>query len=75
MCASLFLLRKGVAASTNFCDVYWLDPGFSLVIAVTKGVLSTNSIILACILFSSGITCWSTIAVSSPLKSASISAL
>ena len=74
ICASLFLSRKCVAASTNVCDVRWLDPGFSLVIAETEDVLAANSTTLPYILFSCGVACWNAIAVSSPLKSPIISA-
>jgi len=71
MLALLFLSRKSVVVSTNFWDICWLDPGFSFIIEATRGVLSANSIILDCFLFSSGIASWNSIAVSS-LNSTSI---
>ena len=72
--AYLFSSRKVMAVSTNFCDICRLDPGVSFVIAVTDGVLSANRMILVCLLFVCGISCWNSIAVSNPLNSANISA-
>jgi len=41
------MLALLVSSSTNFCDICWLDPGFSFAIEATKDVLSTNRMILA----------------------------
>ena len=73
--ACLFLSRKLIAVSTNFCETCWLDPGDFFVIAETEAVLSTNSTILLRFSFAPGVSCWNSIAVSKPLSSASISAL
>src|SRR5258706_11998677 len=72
--ALLFLSRKLIAVSTSFCEVCWLNPGVSFVIAVTDAMLSANSTILVRLLFTPGISCWTLIAVSSPLSSTNISA-
>ena len=72
--AHLFLSRKVIVVSTNFCDVCWLKPGASFVIAVIDMVLSTNNMILVHFLFIHSVSCWGLIADSSPLSSASISA-
>ena len=37
-----FSSRNDIAASTNPCDICWLGPGFSSVIASTEDVLSAN---------------------------------
>ena len=64
--ARLFSSRKVLAASTGFCDICWLDPGISFVIALTNAVLSVNCTILDHLLFASGTSCWNSIAVSKP---------
>ena len=74
MFALWFSLRNGIAASTNPCDICWLGPGFSSVIASTDDVLSANSMIVDCLLSNSGVSCRKSIAASSPLNSANISA-
>ena len=74
MLALWFLLRNDIAASMNSCDICWLSPGFSSIIASTEDVLSANSTILNHLLSNSSVSCWKSIAASSPLSSASISA-
>ena len=69
-----FLLRKAIATSTNHCDICWLGPGFSSIIASTEDMLLVNRMIIDCLLSNSGISCWNSITASSPLSSASISA-
>ena len=69
-----FSSRNDIAASTNPCDMCWLSPGFSSVIASTEDVLSANSMIVDRLLSNSGVSYWKSIAASSPLSSASISA-
>ena len=60
-----FSSRNDIAASTNPCDICWLGPGFSSVIASTEDVLSANSMIVDRLLFNSGVSCWKSIAASS----------
>ena len=56
--ARLFLSRKLIAVSTNFCETCWLDPGDSFIIAETEAVLSANSTILLHFSFAPGVSCW-----------------
>ena len=69
-----FSSRNDIAASVNRCDICWLGPGFSSVIASTEDVLSASSMIVDRLLSASGISRWKSTAASSPLSSASISA-
>ena len=55
--ARLFVSRNLMAVSTNLCEVSWLDPGASFIIAVTDAVLSANRTILVHLLFTSGASC------------------
>ena len=72
--APRFSSRNDIATSANHCDMCWLGPGFSSVIASTEDVLSANSMIVDCLLSASGSSRWSLTAASSPLSSANISA-
>ena len=74
MFALRFSSRNDITVSTNLYDICWLSPGFSSVIASTEDVLSANSMIVDCLLSSSGVSCWKSTAASIPLSSASISA-
>ena len=65
-----FSSRNDIAASANRCDICWLGPGFSSVIASTEDVLSANSMIVDRLLSASSSSRWSSTAASSPLSSA-----
>ena len=52
-----FLLRKAIAASMNCCDICWLGPGFSSIIALTEDMLSANRMIVDRLLSNSSISC------------------
>ena len=69
-----FSSRNDITASTNFCDICWLGPGFSSATASTEDVLSADSTIVDRLLSNSGVSCWKSIAAPSPLSSASIPA-
>ena len=69
-----FSSRNDIAASANRCDMCWLGPGFSSVIASTEDVLLAKSMIVDCLLSTSGSSRWKSTAASSPLSSVSISA-
>lgn len=74
MLALMFSSRKIVTVYTNFCDICWLDPGFSFVIEAAENVLLAKSTIPDRFLFSPSIACWNLITASNPLDCASIPA-
>jgi hypothetical protein len=70
----LFLSINSMAVSVNLCEICWPGPGFAFIIASIDDVLSANRMIVEHSLFVSGVLCWNSIAASSPLSNASISA-